>query len=542
MSKYIFDKFEPWDHQREALKQTWNKSHVALLMGYGTGKTFVIIHTAGLLFEYAKDIEGLFIIAPNEVHDQWVDEQIPMHLPDRIPYIARAWKTTDTIKYKKTLEDLWAPKNDGKMKIMSMNVESLQSSPRAQALAKNFLESFRCLLVVDESTRIKTPGTKRTTFITNQLAPLAPYRRTLTGNEITRSPFDVYAPYRFLHKNFWDPIPNFHVFSHRFGEWKKNFRFMKTMKVKGIQCHKCQDTLYSVNIKRAMGEVFPVCGSCSSVLITENMPKKVQKLLNNNGKFEFPTLLKYKNMDELRQKTKAFSFLVRKEDCMDLPEKIYAPIYTKMNSEQRRIYQELKDNLYVEYKDQELTVLNKVALTVRFQQIVGGFFPETGEPIGNTNPKMERMLYDLEDIDTPDPIIIWASFTIEIENIAKELKKAYPEKNVVTFYGETKKADRKGLIADFKAGKVDFFVANPSVAGTGLNLQRAYIQYYYSNSFNAEDRWQSEDRTHRGGQTHDCLYKDIFIPGTVDDTVKKSNEMKVNLASFFKDHTIEELV
>lgn len=540
--KYIFDKFEPWQHQRDALAATWKLPYCALLMDYGTGKTFVIIHTTGLLFEIAKDIEALFVIAPNEVHHQWVDEQVPMHLPERIPRISRSWMPSDTKKFKSSLEEFWLEKNKHKLKIMTMNVESLQSSPRAQAFAKNFLKTFRSLLVVDESTRIKTPGAKRTQFIINQLSKLAPYRRTLTGNEITRSPFDVYSPYRFLHQDFWDPIPNYHIFTHRYGEWKKNFRFMKTIKVKGVQCHECRDTVYSVGIKRAMGTVFPVCPNCSMVMKTGRLPKKVQNLLANDGKFEFPTLLKYKNLDELRQKTGAFSYQVRKEDCMDLPKKIYAPIYTELNDEQKRLYKELKENLYAEYNDHEISIPNKIALTVRFQQIVGGFFPETGDQIGPNNPKLDRMLYDLEDIDTDSPIIIWSRFTVEIEAIARELQKVYPDKTTVKYYGETPRDKRKDIIRRFKNNEIDFFVANPSVAGTGLNLQNAYIQYYYSNSFNAEDRWQSEDRSHRGGQINNCLYKDIFIKGTVDDTVKKANDQKVNLAEFFKDHSIEELV
>ena len=540
--KYIFDKFEPWEHQRRALTESWDKPYWSLLMDYGTGKTYVIIHTTGLLFEIKKDIEALFIIAPNGVHNQWVDEQVPMHLPDRIPWIGKPWSSSNTQKFKRSLEEFWMEKNKHKLKVFSINVESLQSSPRAKAFSKNFLSSFRSLLVMDESTRIKTPGAKRTQFIINQLSKLAPYRRTLTGNEITRSPFDVYSPYRFLHKAFWNPVENFHIFKHRYGEWKVDSRFMKSVKVSNYQCSSCDDSLDKLNVKRSMGLVFATCPFCHAVQKNEFLPKKAKNIIDNDGKAEFPKLLKYKNLDELRNKTKSCSTLIRKEDCMDLPDKVYSPIYCEMNDEQERLYKELKANLYAEYNDHELTVLNKVALTTRFQQIVGGYFPESGDLIGKNNPKIDRLLYDLEDIDTDSPIIIWSRFTVEIENIAKSLKGEFPDKKTITYYGETPKDERKKIIEDFKKGLIHFFVANPAVAGTGLNLQNSYIQYYFSNSFNAEDRWQSEDRSHRGGQTHNCLYKDIFIRGTVDDTVKKANDDKVNLAEFFKDHTIEELV
>jgi SNF2 family DNA or RNA helicase len=223
---------------------------------------------------------------------------------------------------------------------------------------------------------------------------------------------------------------------------------------------------------------------------------------------------------------------------MDLPKKIYTPIYTEMNSEQKKLYQELRNEMHTEYKETELTVTHKLTLATRFQQIVGGFFPETGEPIGKKNPKIERLLYDLEDIDCDAPIIIWARFTIEIKEIAKRLTKEFKHATVETFFGETTKSARKDIMERFKKGEIDYFVANASVAGTGLNLQKAYIQYYYSSSHMAEDRWQSEDRTHRGGQEHDCLYKDIIIRGTVDDDIYKANQLKINMAEYFKTRSL----
>jgi SNF2 family DNA or RNA helicase len=537
MGKYEF-KNEPWAHQRECLTLSWNKTYFHLGMEYGTGKSFVIVNNAGILYELER-IQALMIIAPNEVHEQWVDEQIPTHLPERIKYIARVWSGDNTKKFKQSLEELWYFRNKEKLKIFSINVESLQSSTRAQNFCKNFLSAFPSLLTVDESTRIKTPNSNRTKFIINHLAKLAKYRRTLSGNEITRSPFDVYSPYRFLEKNFWHPLPNFFAFKHRYAEYKTNFVYRKSCKVKMV-CPDCGQPIEQVEIKR-LGATFAICPLCTVVLKVDTLPHNAKKLIESEGKFEYPTLIKYKNLEELRNRTAVCSYIVRKKDCMDLPEKILQPIYTKMNDEQNRVYYELKNQMITEYEGVELSVPNKIALSVRFQQIVGGFFPESGEQIGKNNPKIDRLLYDLEDIDTDAPIIIWSRFIIEIKKIAERLKKEY-DGNVVTFFGETAKEDRKNIIKDFKDGKVQFFIANTDVGGTGLNLQKSYIQYFYSNSFKAENRWQAEDRSHRGGQTHDCLYKDIFIKGTIDDTVKKSNDEKKNFTEFFKNKRVEDIV
>jgi hypothetical protein len=538
--KYEF-KHDPWDHQRRALAESWNKPYWSLLFEYGCGKTKVVIDTAGINFEVTKEIDALLVIAPNNVHSQWINEQVPEHLPDRIPRIARIWTGSRSKKYERSLQEMWDAKNSDKLKIFSMNIEALQSSPRAKAVAVNFLKAFKTLLVVDESTRIKTPGAKRTKFVVNRLSNLAVMRRTLTGNEVTRSPFDVYAPYRFLDNGFWKNIKNYHVFQNRYAEFKQQRFYKKDVAVSGWRCPKCSDNPTKIKFERMSGRVFAACGSCSGIIQTDMLPYKAKRMAQSGGSQEFKKVIGYKHLDELVKITQTCSSLVRKSDCMDLPEKIYQPIYTEMNDEQKRVYSELKKSLYTEYEGAELEVVHKVALRTRFRQIVGGYFPETGEQIGTNNPKLDRVLYDLEDIDTNSPIIIWASFTAEIEGLYKRMCKEV-DGNVVAFYGTTPKPERSRIIQEFKDGKIDYFIANPAVAGTGLNLQRAYINYYFSNTDRSEDRWQSEDRTHRGGQKNTCLYKDVYIKGTIDDVIKKSNEEKKDIAEYFKSNRIEDFL
>ena len=71
---------------------------------------------------------------------------------------------------------------------------------------------------------------------------------------------------------------------------------------------------------------------------------------------------------------------------------------------------------------------------------------------------------------------------------------------------------------DFQAGIVKHMVANQAAGGIGLDLWRASIANYLSNSFKTEDRIQSEDRCHRiGSEVHDSVsFNDLVVPGTVD--------------------------
>ena len=60
--KYKF-KFEPYKHQREALKKGWNKSFFAFFMDMGTGKSKVLIDNAFILFQQDL-IDCLVVVAP----------------------------------------------------------------------------------------------------------------------------------------------------------------------------------------------------------------------------------------------------------------------------------------------------------------------------------------------------------------------------------------------------------------------------------------------------------------------------------------------
>ena len=53
-------------------------------MEQGTGKTKVIIDNSAYLYANNK-INFLVVIAPNGVHRNWINNELPLHLPDWCP-------------------------------------------------------------------------------------------------------------------------------------------------------------------------------------------------------------------------------------------------------------------------------------------------------------------------------------------------------------------------------------------------------------------------------------------------------------------------
>lgn len=536
-------KRKPRQHQLDTFEVSKDADYWAILMDRGTGKTKVAIDTAVYMYRN-KWIDLVVIIAPNGVHQRWITEHLPLDLDEDILPDSFIWNNPSSKRDINRLLTFFDPPKKNTLQFVSFNIEAFQFEK-----APNFLKRLlvkkgeRVLIILDESTRIKIPGNKRTkTLIT--LGKYSKFKRILTGNEVTTSPFNLYSQYRFLDQHFWGHM-NYFTFTHYFGKWTNQFASVK--KTKGFtDCSEChQSTQLKVvrfyDRKVSDFSVYFECPMCNKKVKSAN-PKVTQeckKIKEERGLFQYPVLTEFLNMDELKSKISSCSTRVNKEDCLDLPDKIYMPLYTDMNDEQTRIYSELKTKMVSEYEGVEITVINKLALSVRFRQIVGGFFPESSQLIGKKNPKMDAILYDLEG-GFKGMVIIWAVFHPEIEFIYNTLCKNY-DGQIEHFYGKTTPDNRNRIISDVQAGKVQFFVGNPDVAGTGLNLQMASLSYYFSNSPKPEPRWQSEDRTHRDGQKNVCIYKDVMIKGTVDDSMEQARKQHLSLAEFFKNRSIKEI-
>ena len=190
--RYKF-KHKPYEHQLDALNKSWNKPYFAYFMEMGTGKSKVLIDNMSILYDKGQ-ITSALIIAPKGVYKNWERKEIPTHLPEHIEANVIAWSPEKTQKKQKELESLFEV-ND-KLQIFLMNVEAF-STKRGYEIADKFLCSHRSLLVVDESTTIKTRTAQRTKNLI-KLSKHAPYRRILTGSPVTKSPLDLYTQCEFL--------------------------------------------------------------------------------------------------------------------------------------------------------------------------------------------------------------------------------------------------------------------------------------------------------------------------------------------------------
>jgi len=187
MWKYPY-KTTPYEHQRNALNESAEKTQWAYFMEMGTGKTKVTIDNMAYLFLQRK-ITAALVIAPKSVYTNW-ESEIETHMPNVIKYKTYKWNIDKP-------KDYHALSQFKDLKIFLINVEALSTKRGFDACVDYLRENKLNFVVLDESTTIKNRSAKRTKNIL-ALQRLSHMRRILTGSPITKSPLDLYTQCQFL--------------------------------------------------------------------------------------------------------------------------------------------------------------------------------------------------------------------------------------------------------------------------------------------------------------------------------------------------------
>ena len=459
-------KTKPYRHQLDALEKSWNKETFAYFMEMGTGKTKVLIDNAAMLYDKGK-INGILIVAPKGVIGTWYNQELPTHLAAHIVSKTVLWQANINQKQQDKLDTLFESGED--LHILIMNVEAF-SSEKGAIFAAKFLNCHKTLMAIDESTTIKNPKAKRTKNII-KLSKLSKYRRILTGSPVTKNPLDLYSQCEFLDP-FLLNFASYYSFRNRYAE-------MKQVNVAG---------------------------------------RTIQLVAG------------FKNLGELSDSVKNFSYRVLKEDCLDLPPKIFMKRQIDLTPEQNKLYKQMKEQALAEMNGKQVTTVNVLTQLMRLHQITCGHFAaDDGSIQGIKNNRLSELMDVLEEVERK--AIIWAHYQYDIKKIIKEIKKIHGPCSVVDYYGLTPQDERQGNIKKFQDDpRCRFLVGTPSTGGYGITLTAANTVIYYSNGYDLEKRLQSEDRAHRIGQHKPVTYIDILAEETVDEKIVKALRKKINIA------------
>jgi SNF2 family DNA or RNA helicase len=486
-------KTEGMKHQLRYLDVSEGKRNFAIFGEQGTGKTWMALADAERCF-IGNKIDAILIFAPKGVHTNWVRREIPKHLG--VPSVCFAWSgPVKTKKQKDGMARLYTPADrfdKPTLRVFTINFEAMLRPDGIEAVAE-FIRCFRVMAMVDESKKIGNPDAKRTKNIIKAGRP-AEARRILSGKPLTKAPMDLFSQFDFL-----------------------------------------KEGLLGTKSYRAFVAEY-------AVLLDPRSPK-MQGLIRKMGpKAAFAQIVEtdeegnkmYKNLDKLAAMLQPHMYRIRKDECLDLPPKVYHQKYFSLTDEQRRVYDKLKsDHEFVSCAEGHLS-FQAIAARTKMKQVTSGFLNVYGQPElvdGGANPRMDLFLDIVDDLE--GQFIVWAIYREEIAQIVKALE----EQGIscVQYHGGVKEKEREQAIDDFQAGKFRAFVCNKA-AYAGITLTAAKTSIYYSCDFDNDVRSQSEDRNHRIGTVGDhVLYVDLIAEDTIDEDVVKNLAIKDAIA----DHVID---
>lgn len=459
---------KPFPDQMKAFNRSRDDEVFALLMAMGTGKTKVIIDTAAWLYINGR-IDSVFIIAPNNVHAQWINEQLTRHLPEYVESLTHIWKRD------KLTDVLFKPSR--KLRWLSMNFEATITEKGAQT-ALQFLRSGRTLMVVDESHKIKNYKAKRTKQIV-RLGKLALYRRILTGTPLAKGVEDYYSQFLYL-----DPA----IIGHSsYFTFRNRYCRMGGYMNKMIIGYQNMDDLHS----RIAPHTYQLLG---------------------DDVVGLPPLFDKRHVDLTAEQQQHFAAVKRELfTILDNGDIIETPLAVQKITRLQQI-----TCGFLPREDGTFQILDNnrpLALDDILEEI-GWDFSADAERKGTV---------------AGEQAVIWCRYIQDINSIVAR----YGEENVIRYDGTINRKEQEAAKADWIAGRKGLFVGTPAKGGTGTDgLQgRSRIVVYYSNSFNSIDRWQSEKRTNRIGTLQNQLYIDIVARGSVDPGVLQNLRNKKNISN-----------
>jgi len=492
-------RYKLYKHQEKAINLVLKHKHFPLFMDMGTGKTPTIVRLAEKLYK-EQGITRVMIVVPKNLIYNWMREINRFQNLKRKEYIiesldqrSKAQRHEAYIDFLKedlnnlTLKELKAQGHKGKK---SDIIDSI-STPRLQILLVNYEKSrvmFKEIrkfkpqvLVVDEIHKLKNPDAAISKKVL-QLTRGCEYRIGMTGTPMSNGWEDIFMPYNIIYGS-----------ESPFGTKFKDFR-------------------------------------------EEHMI-----IRNYKG---YPEIMGYVDEDLLEKVVKDTSYLVKLEDCIDLPKQLddlyityelepkAAKLYRDMDKEMVAILDEVSQELSrnelkkllkandirINKRDSYRQLLFKAAdllenvasaelaitKALRLQQITGGFVKAEDGTIRQVSKAGINTVVDFVK-DYHEPIIIFCKYLPEIEGLQKELAKIKKNKKslkIRTYHGKTKNKDKINL--DFQAGKIDVLILQISAGSVGLNLQRASKVMFYSQTASYEEFKQAVARILRNGQKKRC--------------------------------------
>lgn len=360
-------------------------------------------------------------------------------------------------------------------RIHIVGIESMSSSDRVY-LAFRAMVTSSSFVAVDESGYIKGHRSARTKRITDA-SELCRYRAVLTGTPFTQGAVDLFAQMRFLSPKILG-YRSYHTFA------RQHLVFDEREGRDGVR-------------------------------------RPTNRIVQTHG------------VDLLAAKIAPYTYQVRKDECLSLPDKLHETLWCNMSSAQRTLYDRVKDRILCELNYDDWSPIKIFHLFTALQTVLCGWYSDSEHGLSEVeHNRIDTLLTAVQGIPTGDHVIVWAKYRRAVEQISAALAAEYGADSVHQFYGGQAEAQRNESLARWRAGG-RFLVATQSAGSHGLTLNEAAYVVFYADGFKFSERLQAEDRNHRIGQARRPVYITIRCAESIDVRIAAAIKRKSSALSAF---------
>lgn len=332
-------KTTPMEHQSKAIQACNYRPFFAYFLEPGLGKTWTVIAEMDHLASQ-KLVDTVVVVCPKSIVSVWAEE-IETHSTGHTIHL---WNGAGFDRLSKGKGPIW----------WIINVDAVNRTKTSHTgfdmVAHILDQSDRSAVVVDESTIIKNPDSKRTKAVT-ALGKMARYRRILTGTPVANTPLDIYAQMVFLSPSVFPHSKNFFAFRAR----------------------------YAVM-----------------------------------GGFQMRQVVGYKNQEQLAEIVGQHSFRATKDEYLNLPERTTQKRYVELSKDSWKAYRALVDEVAIELADSQMTIDQVVKKITKLRQLTGGWIKDDEGVVHRVGKEKFTELEHLLDECRGQKVIIWVAFKHEL--------------------------------------------------------------------------------------------------------------------------------
>jgi SNF2 family DNA or RNA helicase len=219
--------------------------------------------------------------------------------------------------------------------------------------------------------------------------------------------------------------------------------------------------------------------------------------------------IKLEELDNLRKELGVIMVYRRKEDELDLPERIDDEIHVELTPGQRKIYDELVGTCIAKLDDDTfIAAEDGLPMLTKLRQIATGL-DLVGEDVHDSS-KLDLAAEMIED-NVDEQFVVFSWFKAACSALAQRLGGGA----VIT--SDIAQHKRDPLIEAFMSGEERILIATIGTMGESQNLQNANNAIFLDRSWNPAENTQAEDRIYRYGQDKKVTITHLIAKDTVDE-------------------------